>query len=396
MTRRRAVADHRVPARGGDAWRRRAPRARWSPSTPAPSVWASSRSNGRCSRGNRRRRRVVDAPGPGQRARRGRPPRRGCRRPGRACGGARPAAPGRRRGSRSSSTCSSLGEPRQPRLHAVEGQALGQPLPLLAAPRLGGDQRLGPRPHLVGGQQLAAREDLDLGSTSIGRALVGDRELGEPVDLVAPQVDAHRRVGGGREHVDDRAPHRDLAAVLDLVLAPVAGAHEPLDQLGRVELVARAARRSARRPRRGGRAAAPAPAPAPRRPAGRVRVVRRRREAPHGAQPAAHRLDARAHPLERQRLPRREQVDLRRRRGRPRGRAPAARRRASWAWPPRSGAGSRCAPSAGDGDGPRRLGHGQHRACVRPEHLPSAGSSTSRPGRAWRLSATGAPERWDA
>ena len=41
-----------------------------------------------------------------------------------------------------------------------------------------------------------------------------------------------------REHVDDRAAHRDLAAVLDLVLAAVADAHEPLDELGRVDLVA--------------------------------------------------------------------------------------------------------------------------------------------------------------
>ena len=46
------------------------------------------------------------------------------------------------------------------------------------------------------------------------------------------------RVGGGREHVDDRAAHGDLAAVLDLVLAAVAVAHEALDELGRVDLVA--------------------------------------------------------------------------------------------------------------------------------------------------------------
>ena len=33
-------------------------------------------------------------------------------------------------------------------------------------------------------------------------------------------------------------------------------------------------------------------------------------QAPHHPQPTAHRLDPRAHPLERQRLPRREQLDL--------------------------------------------------------------------------------------
>ena len=71
------------------------------------------------------------------------------------------------------------------------------------------------------------------------RALVGDGELGEAVDLVAPQVDAHRPVGGDGEDVDDRAPHGDLAAVLDLVLAPVADADEGGDELVAVALLAR-------------------------------------------------------------------------------------------------------------------------------------------------------------
>ena len=46
--------------------------------------------------------------------------------------------------------------------------------------------------------------------------------VGQPVDLVAPQVDADRGVGGRREHVDDRAAPRELAAVLDQLLAAVA------------------------------------------------------------------------------------------------------------------------------------------------------------------------------
>ena len=106
--------------------------------------------------------------------------------------------------------------------------ALGQPLPLLPAPRLGADQLGGPLPDVVGGQQLPAGEQLDALDV-VGRALVGDREAGEAVDLVAPQVDAHGGVGGGREHVDDRPPPGHLAPVLDLQLPPVAG----LDQPGR-------------------------------------------------------------------------------------------------------------------------------------------------------------------
>ena len=50
-------------------------------------------------------------------------------------------------------------EPRQPRLHAVEGVALGEPLPLLAPPGLGDEELARAGPHLVGRQQLAHRED---------------------------------------------------------------------------------------------------------------------------------------------------------------------------------------------------------------------------------------------
>ena len=101
------------------------------------------------------------------------------------------------------------------------------------------------------GQQLAAREDLHLGDVDRG-PLVGHGELGQAVDLVAPQVDAHRHVGGGGEHVDDRAPHGHLAPVLDLVLAAVAGRDQPLDELGGVDLRRRGRRRSARPPQRAG------------------------------------------------------------------------------------------------------------------------------------------------
>jgi hypothetical protein len=130
-----------------------------------------------------------------------------------------------------------VGEPRQPRLHPVEGEALGQSLPLVPPPRLGRHQRRRPGPDLVGGQHLPAREDLDA-VDPLRRALVGHRELGEAVDLVAPQVDAHGAVGGRGEHVDDRAPAGHLAAVLDDVLAAVPGGHEPLHESDGVDDIA--------------------------------------------------------------------------------------------------------------------------------------------------------------
>jgi hypothetical protein len=68
-----------------------------------------------------------------------------------------------------------------------------------------------------------------------GAALVADRELGEPVDLVAPQVDADGGVGGAGEHVDDGAASGHLAAVLDQFLAAVAVADECGQQVVGVE-----------------------------------------------------------------------------------------------------------------------------------------------------------------
>ena len=56
------------------------------------------------------------------------------------------------------------------------------------------------------------------------RPLVAGVELGQPVHLVAPQVDPHRQLRRRRVDVDDPAPHGELAAVLDLVLTSVARA----------------------------------------------------------------------------------------------------------------------------------------------------------------------------
>jgi hypothetical protein len=197
-----------------------------------------------------------------------------------------------------------LGEPRQPRLHAVEHETVGQALPLLAPPWLEADQPLGPLADLVGGQQLTAREQQHL-VEPVGRPLVGHRELGEPVDLVAPQVDAHRAVGRRREHVDDRPAHGQLAPVLDHLLAPVASGHEVAHQVVAVDLQTRAHRDRRhvvdvraealhQGPHRGHHHGG--------RPLGLV-------QSPQHAQAPAHRLDPGADALERQRLPRGEQLD---------------------------------------------------------------------------------------
>ena len=130
-----------------------------------------------------------------------------------------------------------LAQPGQPRLHAVEDLTLGQTLPLLPAPRLLGHECGRPGAHLVGGEQLAGREDARFGEV-VGRPLVGNRERREAIDLVAPQVDAHRMVIGRRVDVDDRTAHGQLAARLDLVLAPVATGDEAGHELVAVDVVA--------------------------------------------------------------------------------------------------------------------------------------------------------------
>ncbi len=66
--------------------------------------------------------------------------------------------------------------------------------------------------HGRGEQQLAARRQLHALDRLGQRSLVGDRERPELLDLVAEELDAHGVVGRGREHVEDAAAHRELAA----------------------------------------------------------------------------------------------------------------------------------------------------------------------------------------
>ena len=127
----------------------------------------------------------------------------------------------------------------QPRLHAVELVAAGQAVPHRRAPRPARHQVLGRGPQLLGEDELAAAVDGDRVEVT-RRALVADGERGEAVDLVAPQVDADRFVRRGGEHVDDATAHRELPAVLHLVLAPVPARHQLGQERIELELVARA------------------------------------------------------------------------------------------------------------------------------------------------------------
>ena len=82
------------------------------------------------------------------------------------------------------------GEPWEPRLHAVEGQALGKAFPGLTAPFLCADKRCRSLAHLWRRQQFPARENYGFLKVR-NRTLVRHGELREPVDLVLPVRSVH-------------------------------------------------------------------------------------------------------------------------------------------------------------------------------------------------------------
>ena len=87
------------------------------------------------------------------------------------------------------------------------------------------------------GAQLGGGRDLQLGQLG-QRALREGRELAQRLDLDVEEVDADRVVGGRRVDVEDPTADRELAAVVDLVDALVAGGDEVGGDLVEVEQVA--------------------------------------------------------------------------------------------------------------------------------------------------------------
>ena len=127
---------------------------------------------------------------------------------------------------------------RQQRLHAVDGDALGQlgehvgdaAGDAVVLDRVFGRQLERPDADVVGQQHFPARHrdegvDADLGD----RTLIGDGEHAHLRDLVAPELDAHGVLGRRREDVEDAAAHRELATLSDHVHAGVGQLDQPGD-----------------------------------------------------------------------------------------------------------------------------------------------------------------------
>ena len=120
-------------------------------------------------------------------------------------------------------------EHRRQRLHALDGiaAAIGSSSSASSGCSL---QQLGrPGPHSVGQQQLAARRRPQPVLGDLERALVGDLEVADLLDLVAPELDPQRVLLGRREDVEDAAAHGEVAALLDQLDAGVAGRDQSRD-----------------------------------------------------------------------------------------------------------------------------------------------------------------------
>jgi hypothetical protein len=87
----------------------------------------------------------------------------------------------------------------------------------------------GPGPDLGREQQLAAGRRPQPVLHRREAALVGDLERPDLLDRVAPPLDADRVLLRRREDVEDAAPHRELAALLDQLDAGVGEVDEAAD-----------------------------------------------------------------------------------------------------------------------------------------------------------------------
>ena len=123
------------------------------------------------------------------------------------------------------------------RLHALDGDALGQLVGELAQLGVLLAELAGAAAYVVGEQQLAARRRPQPLHRLEG-ALVGDGEAADLVDLVAEELHAQRVLLGRREDVDDAAAHGELAALLHQVDAGVRRAGQPRDHVLELDLLA--------------------------------------------------------------------------------------------------------------------------------------------------------------
>ncbi len=119
-------------------------------------------------------------------------------------------------------------------LHALDRDALGDLAEQFAQLGVVLGQGGGPLADVLGEQQLAAGRGPQAVVGDLQGALVGDLEVADLLDVVAPELDAQRVFLGRREHVQDAAAHGELAALLHQLHARVRGGRQGLDDLVQV------------------------------------------------------------------------------------------------------------------------------------------------------------------
>ena len=115
---------------------------------------------------------------------------------------------------------------RSQRFHPLDRLAATDRVEQLPELRVLAEQLGRPGLDVVGEQQLAARWRPQTMLGQLDRTLVGDLEVADLLDLVAPELDPERMLLGRREDVEDSAAHREVASLLDEVRAGVAGCDE--------------------------------------------------------------------------------------------------------------------------------------------------------------------------
>ena len=218
------------------------------------------------------------------------------------------------------------------RLHALDGDALAELLEQVGRAGQHVGERGGPLAHGVGEEQLAARRGPQAVVGDLERALVGDLEPADLLDGVAPELEPQRVLLGGREDVEDAAAHGELAAALDEVGAGVGGRREVLDdplERGLVAGLERDRAQVAQTRDDGLEDGAHRRDDDRERAVALVALVGVREPAQH-RQPLADGVAARAQPLVREGLPRREQPDDAGAEASPRGQPGGPRPRDRW------------------------------------------------------------------
>ncbi|MGX1120063.1 hypothetical protein RKD37_005426 [Streptomyces ambofaciens] len=116
-------------------------------------------------------------------------------------------------------------------LHALHRDALGDLPEQFAQLRVFLGEGCGPLAHVAGEQQLAAGRSPQAVFGDLQGALVGDLEVADLLDVVAPELDPERMLLGRREDVQDAAAHGELAPLLHQLDPCVRRCRQRLDDL---------------------------------------------------------------------------------------------------------------------------------------------------------------------